>query len=79
MTAGPQIVCLLKGFEHSMASKSTDCMEHHEHSPALQEAIKRNVQALVVSFEEAGNPFEDDGGRLLSLDSKIMTELTAMS
>ena len=78
MTAGPQIACLLKRFEHSMAVKSTDCMEHHEQSPVLKKAFKRNVQALVVSFEETGNPFKDDGGRLLSLDSKVVTELTAV-
>ena len=31
-----------------------------------------NVQALVVSSEEAGNPFEDDGGCLFALDTKSL-------
>ena len=37
-----------------------------------------NVQALVVSFEEAGNPFEDDGGCLFTLDSKVIVDAAAM-
>ena len=32
-----------------------------------------NVQAL-VSFEEAGNPFEDDEGCLFALDSKVTVD-----
>ena len=38
-----------------------------------------NVQALVVSFEEAGNPFEDDGGCLFAPDSKVIVDAAAMT
>ena len=38
-----------------------------------------NVQALVVSVEEAGNPFEDDGGCLFALDSKVIVDAAAMT
>ena len=38
-----------------------------------------NVQALNVSFEEAGNPFEDDGGCLFALDSKVIVDVPAMT
>ena len=38
-----------------------------------------NVQAHVVSFEEAGNPFEDDGGCLFALDSKVIVDAAAMT
>ena len=38
-----------------------------------------NVQALVVSFEEAGNPFEDDGGCLFVLDSKVIVDAAAIT
>ena len=79
MTAGPQIARLLKSFEHSMTSKSADCKDHHEQSPAPQKPFKINVQALVVSLEEAGNPFEDDGGGLFALDSKVPVDVAAVS
>ena len=39
VTAGPQIVRLLKSFEHSVTSKSADCMNHHEQSHAPQKAL----------------------------------------
>ena len=38
-----------------------------------------NVQALGVSSEEAGNPFEDDGGCLFALDSKVIVDTAAMT
>ena len=38
-----------------------------------------NVQILDVSFEEAGNPFEDDGGCLFALDSKVIVDAAAMT
>ena len=52
VTAGPQIARLLKSFEHSMTSKSADCMDHHEqnHAPQKKPSAEINVQALVVSF-----------------------------
>ena len=37
-----------------------------------------NVQAL-VSFEEAGNPFEDDGGCHFALDSKVIVDAAALT
>ena len=47
VTAGTQTARLFKSFEYSMTSRSADCMEHHEQSPAQQKAFKVNVQAFV--------------------------------
>ena len=38
-----------------------------------------NVQAFVVSFKEAGNPLEDDGGCLFALHSKVIVDAAAMT
>ena len=38
-----------------------------------------NVQALLVSFEEFGNPVEDDGGCLFALDTKVIVDVAAMT
>ena len=38
-----------------------------------------NVQVLVISFEEAGNPFEDDGGCLFAPDPKVIVDAAAMT
>ena len=37
-----------------------------------------NVQVL-VSFEKAGNPFEDDGGCLFVLDSNVIVDAAAIT
>ena len=65
-----------------MTYKSADCRAWitvskamHRKKPGLQ---LRNVLALVVSFEEAGNPFEDDGRCLLALDSKVIVDAVAI-
>ena len=79
VTTGPHIACLLKSFEHSITSRCTDCNGHHEQSPAPQKAFQINVQALVVSFWEAGNAFEDDGGYLFALVSKVIVDVAAMT
>ena len=39
VTAGPQTARLLKSFEHSMTSKSADCVDLHEQSHAPQKAF----------------------------------------
>ena len=64
-----------------MTSKSADCMDHHEqnHAPQKKPSAEINVHALVVSFEEAGNPFEDDEGCLFALDSKVTVDAAAMT
>ena len=42
-------------------------------------SAEMNVQALLVSFEEVGNPFEDDGGCLFALDTKVIVDVAAMT
>ena len=42
-------------------------------------SAEMNVQALLVSFEETGNPFEDDGGCLFALDSTVIVDTAAMT
>ena len=38
-----------------------------------------NFQALVGAFEEAEYPFEDDGGCLFALDSKVTVDAAAIT
>ena len=56
-------------------------MDHHEKIITPQKAFKRNVQALFVIClsEKAGDPFEDDGGCLFTLDSKVIVDAAAMT
>ena len=54
------------------------CNRTCQQSPAPQKAFKINFQAP-VSFEEAGIPFEDDGGCLFAVYSKVIVDVAAMT
>ncbi len=45
-------------------------IEHHQHTPSLQEAFKRQVSSLSEVISNMGNPFMDDCPELLSLDTR---------
>ena len=61
VTTGPHIARLLKSFEHGMTSKvQTAWISMSKAMHRKKPSSEINVQAL-VSFEEAGNPFEDSG------------------
>ena len=48
------------------------------HGSGKKPSAEINVQAF-VSFEEAGNPFEDDGGCLFVMDSKVIVVAAVMT
>ena len=74
VTAGPEIACLVSSFEHELLLSHDKLKDHHEQIPSVQNAFTRDVDALVSAFEEAGNPFEDDGECLFALDTKDIVE-----
>ena len=48
---------------------------HHDQIRSIQVTCAKDIKSLVEVFEELGNPFEEDSGDLLALDSKdIMTD-----
>ena len=63
VTTGPQIARLLKSFEHSMTSKSADCMDHHVQSHAPQKAFKlllfllRKLEIHLKTMKDASSPW----------------------
>ena len=48
---------------------------HHEQYPKFQSNYKSDVIALVAAFEQLGNPFLEDSGKLLDLDQSIFMPL----
>ena len=72
MVAGPEISRMIQEFEcnsiHSLTS-------HHDQSHNSQVTFKKDVEALVDAFCDLGNPFLEDSGDLMTLDTKdIMDE-----
>ena len=76
MTSGPEVCQLVK--EYDATSKSDD-IRHHEDFPSTQKRFFNEVKALTDSFNELGNPFMDESGELLALDSKQVSSPTALN
>ena len=64
----------MNSFEHQLLLSQDRFKDHHEQNPSVQNAFTRDVDALVSAFEEAGNPFEDNGECLFALDTKDIVE-----
>ncbi len=70
MTAGPEQARLLKEFEEQFVESKSHSEKHHEQTPSLQEAFKKEVNSLSEVIRTMGNPFLDDGPELLVLDTR---------
>ena len=73
MVAGPAIAQIIAQYEE--ASVLRDVFEktnHHEQTPACQKSFLGMVQRLTTTLEEMGNPFQEESGELLSLDTKTI-------
>jgi hypothetical protein len=69
--AGPEIARMIKEFENSVqSSRAKDNLLHHEQQPGVQASFRDDVASLISTFEELGNPFEEESEDLLVLDSK---------
>jgi hypothetical protein len=75
MISGPEIARIVSEFEKTTSSRSADSLKHHEQKYSHQAAFCRDVQSVTDSFEELGNPFEEEGKDLLAVDTRdIMSD-----
>ena len=74
MLAGPELARMTQECEESIPSVTKEDTRHHEQVPGVQVLFKKEVASLVSSFEEVGNPFEEDSKDLFVLDSKVIVE-----
>ena len=75
MIAGPEISRKLEDFEKHLQAGEPARDTHHEQHPAVQNTFAKQVNAVLTSFEEMGNPFAEGSGYLFALDTKdIMNE-----
>ena len=76
MLAGPEQA----EFEAQYLPEVSEKYSHHEEGLSAQRTFKRQVLALVETFEDMGNPFLDDTPELLSLDKRhVIDESVAHS
>ena len=71
MVASPEMSRMVAEFKDDSIPRSS---KHLEQTKAVQTTCVKEVKALVEVFEEIGNPFKEDSGDLLTLDTKLIME-----
>lgn len=70
MTAGPEVARALNKFKDNCLKKEKENeLLHHESTNSAQASFAKNVRQLVSVFEEMGNPFLEESGDLIAIDS----------
>ena len=72
MITGPEFARIIEEFENTPKNSGR---KHHEQYPKYQETFREDVNSLISAFSDVGNPFLEDSGQLISLDtSRIMPD-----
>jgi hypothetical protein len=61
-------------FEATTEKKKLSDFRHHEESKYVQVAFHGDVKSLADVIEEMGNPFDDNSGDLLVLDTRDIVD-----
>ena len=78
MIAGPEIARLLELFENSTDNENND-ISHHEDTDAHEKRFRQDVISFKDTFEELGNPFEENDILVNAVSKNIMNEGAAES
>ena len=75
MVAGPETSRMVANFEKALEIDDDKANNlHHEQTPAAQKIFLEKVQRLTTVIDELGNPFAEETGDLLVLDSKNIAD-----
>ena len=74
-TSEPEKSRMISEFEFSqefvgVTSRNTASLKHHEQSNATQSRFMKDVKSLTEAFDNMSNPFIDDSGDVLNIDTK---------
>ena len=76
--AGPEIAWVISEFEEVQPQCSTQEDHHQNHTTSGQKAFSKDVQSLAETIEELGNPFLEWSTDLLDLDTKEISDQSAL-
>ena len=68
--AGPDIARVITEFEVGMLTRKNAVFKHHVQSPSVQQRFVAHTKALVIAFQEAGNPFDEDSHEVFIIDTR---------
>ena len=78
--AGPEIARVITEFEAGMYTRENAVLKHHDHSPSVQQRFFAHSKALVIAFQEAGNPFDADSHEVVIIYTReVMPDNVARS
>ena len=63
-----------------MLTRQNAVLEHHDQSPSVQQRFFAHTKALVIAFQETGNPFDEDSHEVVIIDNReVMPDYVAPS
>ena len=75
MVSGPEVARAVMEFEDTyLQQDNPDGTSHHDQMPSVQKSFTKDVQSLVATLEELGNPFEEENQDLVVLDTKDIAD-----
>ena len=75
MVAGPELSCLIAGYEAmSGVNDAAISSKHHEQTLSAQRSFLEKTEGLHTVLKEMGNPFQEGSADLLVLDTKNIAD-----
>ena len=68
--AGPEIARVITEFEAGILTRKNAVLKHHDQSPSVQQRFVAHTKALIIAFQEAGNPFDEDSHEVVIIDTR---------
>ena len=70
----------LPGSSRSLRQAGLRGRKHHDQRQSVQQRFFANMKALVIAFQEAGNPFDEDSHEVVIIDTReVMPDNVASS
>ncbi len=68
--ARPDIARVITEFEAGILTWKNAVLKHHDQSPSVQQRFVAHTKALIIAFQEAGNPFDEDSYKVVIIDTR---------
>ena len=68
--AWPEIAMVISEFEAGILTRKNAVLKHHDQSPSVQQRFVAHTKALIIAFQEAGNPFDEDSHEVVIIDTR---------
>ena len=72
MTAGPEFCRAIQEFQNSFQTSRSSSTRHHDQNRSTQREYMKDVVSFVTTLEDMGNPYMEDSGDLLTIDTKVI-------